>query len=195
MMIATKPAVILLLACTMTACSGNGSTRGDSASPPTTSPTAHTLTPTAPPATPVDPKQPLSDTEILWVAHFDRTSKQVMDQLSAGPRSIDTSAKMHQVAEGLRLCGRALATTTKPTHRLMPVYDLFTTACQHFDRSAACADTAAKLMKTPLEAGSAEDRKFSEAIDCHSAEITQGSTVLSHAQSRSYDIRSAAEDL
>ncbi|HET9653913.1 MAG TPA: hypothetical protein VFP72_01050 [Kineosporiaceae bacterium] len=195
MMIATRPAAILLLACAMTACSGSGSTSGGSASPPATSPPAHTVTPAAPPATSVDPKRPLSDTEILWLTHFDRTSKQVTDQLSAGPRSIDTPAKMHQVAEGLRLCGRALAATTKPTQRLMPVYDLFATACQHFDRSATCADTAAELMKTPVGAGSAEDRKLSETIDCHSAEVTQGSTVLSDAQSRSYDIRSAAGDL
>jgi hypothetical protein len=194
-MIATRPTAILLLACAMTACGGNGSTSGVPASPSTTSPTAHTVTPSAPPATSVDPKQPLSDPEILWLAHFDRTSKQVTDQLSAGPTKIDTSAKMHQVAEGLRICGRALAATTKPTQRLMPVYDLFATACQHFDRSAACADTAAEGMKTGVVAGSTEERKLSEAIDCHGAEITQGSTVLSDAQSKSYDIRTAAGDL
>jgi hypothetical protein len=33
------------------------------------------------------------------------------------------------------------------------------------------------------------------AIDGHSAEITQGSTVLSDAQSKSYDIRTAAGGL
>jgi hypothetical protein len=194
-MIATRPATILLLACAMTACGGNGSPSGVSASPSTTSPTAHTATPSAPPVTSVDPKQPLSDPEILWLAHFDRTSKQVMERLSAGPTNIDTPAKMHQVAEGLRICGRALAATTKPTQRLMPVYDLFATACQHFDRSAVCADTAAEGMKAGVVAGSAEDRKLSEAIDCHSAEITQGSTVLSDAQSKSYDIRTAAGGL
>lgn len=194
-MIAIRPAAILLLACAVTACSGTGSTIGVSASPSTTSPTTHTVTPSGPPATSVDPKQPLSDPEILWLAHFDRTAKQVSDQLSKGPRNIDTPAKMHKVAEGLRICSRALAATPRPTQRLMPVYDRFATACQHFDRSATCADTAAEYMRTGVVAGSDEERKLNEAIDCHSAEITQGSTVLSDAQSKSYDIRTAAGDL
>lgn len=192
---ARAAAAIFLLACALTACSGGGSTAGAAASPSSTSPTPPAVTATTPPVTSIDPKQPLSDPEILWLAHLDRTSKQVTDQLTAGPTNIDTPAKMHAVAEGLRTCGRALAATPKPTQRLMPVYGLFASACRHFDRSAACADTAADGMGTGVIAGSAEDRKLSEAIDCHSAEITQGSTALSDAQSKSYDIKAASGDL
>lgn len=192
-MITSRPAAVLLLACTLTACGAGGSATGTPASTSVTGQLAPT-TPTAP-ATSVNPKQPLTDPEVLWLTHFDRTARQVTDGLTTGPRTIDSQATWQQMAGGLRTCGRALAAASRPTQRLMPVYDLFASACRHLDKAASCAVTAGELVKTPMEAGSDRERGFSEAVDCYSAETTQGSTVLASAQSKSYEIRSAAGDL
>jgi len=190
-----RHASAFLLVCTVTACSGGGSVTVSTAPSPTTSRTSPTATPdgtASRTATPVDPKQPLSDSEILWLAHLLRDAQKFQDEAVTDSSTIDSPATMRREADAARGCSRIPSGTSEPGPRLAPVHDLLVKACRRYDRAARCADRAAELMGTPVEAGSSEDREFSESLDCWSAECSKGSALLADVVEKGLDISEKA---
>jgi hypothetical protein len=72
------------------------------------------------------------------------------------------------------------ARTRRPSTRLQEVDDLVKKACRQYDKGADCFDTAAKI-GIPI-AGSDEERKQTEAIDCGFDAVNRGSEVLFEAE-------------
>ena len=181
----TKPvltASALLLTAALVGCGGGvsaGPAPETSSSPASTGPATPTATETI-----ISTSGELTDAEILWLGQFNRTARTLMDAPGKGPSTIGTPAQMRAEAKSLRACSQALAGMKDPGPRLQSIYRTFTDACRHYDRAAECALAMAPYM-TGVVAGSPEERKLSEASDCHSAEVSQGSRKLGDAYMQS----------
>jgi hypothetical protein len=170
---------VLLVAAALAGCGGGGA---DPVPRVSSSPAgAGAATPTAA-VTSVSTSGELTDAEILWLARFNRNAGALMDAQGKADTEISSPAEMRKDAESQRACGRALAGMKDPGPRLQSVYRTFTGACAHFSRAAQCGLTAARYLHG-VEAGSSEERKLSEALDCYQAELTQGSQKLADAYS------------
>jgi hypothetical protein len=83
-----------------------------------------------------------------------------------------------------------LARLGSPSDRLQPVYDLAQKGCAQYDESAACFATAAEI-GAPV-AGTSEERKFQDAIDCGFAAPGKGSKLLADAEIKGFEIKEGA---
>jgi hypothetical protein len=100
-----------------------------------------------------------------------------------------TPAKMESLAKLFRGCSRALARLGSPSDRLQPVYALVKKACAHYDKAARCFATAARY-GTP-DAGSPEDVRQEQAFNCAAAAHEAGTTLLTEAEQKGFEIRGA----
>lgn len=177
---------VLLVAVALAGCGGGGASPvpGASSSPAG----AGTATPTST-ETGVSPSGALTDAEILWLARFTRTVRALMDAQGKADTDISSPSEMRKDAESQRACGRALAGMKDPGSRLQSVYRTFTDACAHFDRAAQCGLTAARYLGG-VNAGSPEERKLNEALDCYEAELAPGSQKLVDAYSAGFALLS-----
>jgi hypothetical protein len=134
------------------------------------------------------PSNPLSNAmtaeETAWLGALDSLAKKMERAFTDSPTYL-TSSSLASMADALRTCGHELTRIGPPSDRLQPVYALAKRACAAFDKGARCLATAAHI-GTPM-AGSAADRKFSQALDCGFAS-SQGSAPLTNAIIEGQDI-------
>jgi hypothetical protein len=80
-----------------------------------------------------------------------------------------------------------------PTARLRPVLTLVNKACAQFDKGAKCWVTAARFYDSGwILAGSPEERRWNQAIDCGGAGYRDGSNLLGDAEVKGVQIKLAA---
>jgi uncharacterized RDD family membrane protein YckC len=119
----------------------------------------------------------MSDQE--WLAAVIRLREQIDRGFWATGSELDAPA-MRSMARVLSSCGRELRSLGAPSDRLERAHTLASRACRRFQRGAKCLRTAARI-GIPL-AGSEDDRKQSEAIDCGFDAANRGSELLLQAE-------------
>jgi len=105
-----------------------------------------------------------------------------------------TSPSMITMADSLRICGRTLTRLGAPSQRLQPVYQPARQECAAYDHVAQCLETVAALGDT-VTAGSPEERKMSQRMDCVSAGMRDGGVAMASAMNKSTEIRTASGDM
>jgi hypothetical protein len=103
-----------------------------------------------------------------------------------------TASVMIELETALRTCSRELAATGPPTARLQPAYILVEQACQAYDKGAECFATAAEI-GIP-EADTAEDRIFTDALDCGFDAQGSGGELLADAEIKGFEISGVHSD-
>ena len=103
-----------------------------------------------------------------------------------------TASVMIELETALRTCSRELAATGPPTARLQPAYILVEQACQAYDKGAECFATAAEI-GIP-EADTAEDRIFTDALDCGFDAQGSGGEFLVDAEIKGFEISGVHSD-
>jgi hypothetical protein len=103
-----------------------------------------------------------------------------------------TPSVMIELETALRTCSRELAATGPPTARLQPAYILVEQACQAYDKGAGCFATAAEI-GIP-EADTAEDRIFTDALDCGFDAQGSGGELLTDAEIKGFEISGVHSD-
>jgi hypothetical protein len=116
-------------------------------------------------------------------------SKKIDTVLVNSPSNL-TSATMRATANDLRGCTRELARLGPPTARLQPVYKLAKSGCAQYDKAATCFATAAAI-GIPV-AGTAEERRFNQAVDCGFKTPEKGSLLLAQAEGKGFEIKEKA---
>jgi hypothetical protein len=175
----------------VTACSHSGPT-ATSPAPPTQATQSPATPITTASGTAIDTTAPLTDTETLWLASFNRMEMTLSNSLNKAPQNL-TPSSMLTMADALRGCGRTLTRLGPPSQRLQPVYQPAQQECAAYDRAAQCLDTVAAMGNTTV--GSPEERKFSQAMDCVSAGMRDGGVAMTSAMKKSTEIRAASGDL
>jgi hypothetical protein len=159
-----------------------------------TSPPSPSLNPSSPAAAieavpTANPPGPLTGTELVWLEAI-ATTREHLAKVLASSSSVLTPATLRSMAEQLRGCARDLARLGVPTMRLQLVYDLVKQGCAKYDQAAVCFEAAASI-GIP-RAGSADERKFHESIDCGFALPGDAGKLLVDAQIQSEKIRDGA---
>jgi hypothetical protein len=76
------------------------------------------------------------------------------------------------------------------TQRLQPVYKLAKRGCAQYDKAATCFATAASI-GIPI-AGTSQERRFNQALDCGFAAPGKGSPLLAEAEAKGFEIKETA---
>ena len=153
------------------------STPSSSTTPPTT---AAATTATA---------GPMTGEELVWLEAIRRLHTKSDKVLTDAPSNM-TSSTMGTLATKMRGCSRELARLGAPTERLQPVYKLAKNGCAQYDKAAKCFATAASI-GAPL-AGTSEERRFNQALDCGFAAPGKGSELLAEAEAKGFEIKETA---
>jgi hypothetical protein len=124
---------------------------------------------------------PLSAAEQAWVDGV-RSLHQAMD---ATP-SVLTSDTMRSFAETVAGCTRQLDTLGAYTERLRPVRDLADEGCGQYQKAAECL-VAASAYGTVF-AGSEEERRQSESVQCAITAMGEGSRLFAEAEVKAFTI-------
>jgi hypothetical protein len=182
--------VAALCALLVTGCGGKRAT-STAASTPSTSALAGTTTTGATTTTAAASKTtgPMTGKELVWLEAIGRLHKKIDTVLTNAPSNL-TSATMSKTANDLRGCSRELARLGLPTARLQPVYKLAKSGCAQYDKAAACFAAAAAI-GIPV-AGTAEERKFNQAVDCGFKTPEKGSLLLAQAEEKGFEIKEKA---
>jgi len=175
--------VAIVCALLVGGCGGQSAT-STTASAPSTS----TLT-TATTAAATTVSGPMTGKELVWLEAIGRLHTKIDKVLTDSPSDM-TSATMGAMANDLRGCSRELARLGIPTDRLQPVYKLAKSGCAQYDKAANCFATAASI-GAPL-AGTAEERRFNQALDCGFKTPGKGSLLLAKAEVKGFEIKEAA---
>jgi len=177
-------AVAVLCALLVTGCGGQSGS-STAASTPSTS----TLAVTTTAAAATKASGPMTGEELVWLEAIRRMHTKIDKALVDSPSNM-TSATMSALANDLRGCSRELARLGIPTDRLQPVHELAKSGCAQYDKAAQCFATAASI-GIPI-AGTAEDRKFNQALDCGFKTPEKGSLLLANAEIKGYEIQDKA---
>jgi hypothetical protein len=132
---------------------------------------------------------PMTGKELVWLEAISRLHTKIDKVLTNSPSNL-TSATMRAIANDLRGCTRELARLGPPTERLQPVYKLAKSGCAQYDKAANCFATAAAI-GAPI-AGTAEERKFNQALDCGFHTPEKGSLLLAQAEGKGFEIKEKA---
>ena len=162
---------------------GGGSATSTAASTPSS--TNLTTTTTAA-ATTTTTLGAMTGDELVWLEGIRKLHTKADKVLSDAPSSM-TSSTMGTLAAKMRSCSRELARLGAPTERLRPVYKLAKQGCAQYDKAAGCFATAASI-GAPL-AGTAEERRFNQALDCGFAAPGKGSLLLANAEAKGFEIK------
>jgi hypothetical protein len=127
--------------------------------------------------------------ELVWLEAISKLHTKIDKVLVNSPSNL-TSASMGAIANDLRGCSRELARLGSPTERLQPVYKLAKSGCAQYDKAAKCFTTAAAI-GAPI-AGTAEERKFNQALDCGFKTPEKGSLLLAKAEEKGFEIKQQA---
>jgi hypothetical protein len=129
--------------------------------------------------------------EERWLDEIAAVRTEIDDAfLSSDPEL--TASVMIELETALRTCSRELAATGPPTARLQPAYILVEQACQAYDKGAECFATAAEI-GIP-EADTAEDRIFTDALDCGFDAQGSGGEFLVDAEIKGFEISRVHSD-
>jgi hypothetical protein len=101
-----------------------------------------------------------------------------------------SSSALATLARQLGGCDREAARIGSPSARLQPVYELLKQACRAYDKGAKCFKDAARI-GIPV-AGSADEKKFNQKVNCGFAASGNGSKPLAQAQAKASEIEAAA---
>jgi hypothetical protein len=176
--------VAALCALLVTGCGGKTATSTAASTPSTTTPVAATTA-----AATTTTVGPMTGKELVWLEAIGRLHTKIDTVLVNSPSNL-TSATMRAIANDLRGCTRELARLGPSTARLQPVYKLAKSGCAQYDKAAACFATAAAI-GAPI-AGTAEERKFNQALDCGFKTPEKGSLLLAQAEGKGFEIKEKA---
>ena len=127
--------------------------------------------------------------ELVWLEGIRKLHTKADKVLSDAPSDM-TSSTMGTLAAKMRSCSRELARLGAPTERLAPVYKLAKSGCAHYDKAAKCFATAASI-GIPL-AGTSQEQRLNQAIDCGFAAPGKGSALLAEAEAKGFEIKQTA---
>jgi hypothetical protein len=177
---AGRLAVMASLAVVVGACGGRPGTSTVMPRPSTVPLAAtSTLAPTTTSAATATGSESLTGEEGAWIQALTRLEEELFDVLADAPSDL-TTATMRSYADRLHGCRRGLARIGSPSERLQPAYRLARKACAQFDKGARCFADAASI-GAPL-AGSAEERRFDQAITCGFQAPSNGGALLIEAE-------------
>ena len=177
-------AVAVLYALLVSGCGGQPAT-----STAASMPSATTLVATTTAAATTTTAGPMTGKELVWLEAIRRLHTKIDKVLTNSPSNL-TSATMGAIANDLRGCSRELARLGPPTARLQPVYKLAKSGCAQYDKAAKCMATAASI-GAPL-AGTAEERRFNQSLDCAFKTPGKGSLLLANAEMKGFEIKEKA---
>jgi hypothetical protein len=145
-----------------------------------------TLAPTTTAAT-ATASASLTGEERAWIRALTRLEEELFDVLLDAPSHL-TTATMRSYADQLRGCRRGLARIGSPSERMQPAYRLARKACAQFDKGARCFADAASS-GAPL-AGSAQERRFDQALTCGFEATDSGLDLLIEAEAAAESVGS-----
>jgi hypothetical protein len=166
-------------------CGGNDPASSTAAS--TSSPTTLATTTTA--AATTTTAGSLTGEELVWLEGIRKLHTKSDKVLSDAPSNMTPSA-LGTLATKMRGCSRELARLGAPTERLQPVHKLAKSGCAHYDKAATCFATAASI-GIPI-AGTSQERRFNQALDCGFAAPGKGSLLLAEAEAKGFEIKETA---
>lgn len=173
-------AVVATVALVVGACGGRPGTSTVMPRPSTVPLAAtSTLAPTTTSATATTASKSLTREERAWIRALKRLDEELFDVVADAPSDL-TTATMLSYADRLHRCRRGLARIGSPSERLQPAYRLARKACAQFDKGARCFADAASI-GAPL-AGSAQERRFDQAITCGFEAPSNGEVLLIEAE-------------
>jgi hypothetical protein len=141
-------------------------------------------------STPAPTATPLTAAELAWITAVTNLHHKVDKPFRASSMTM-TRAKMTELGNALRACGRELRRMGAPGTRLQPVYVMVTKACQALDRGARCFAKAASVSDAAggTVAGTVEARIQNRSLSCGFAAQGNGSNLLSEAESKAAAIK------
>jgi hypothetical protein len=141
-------------------------------------------------STPAPTATPLTAAELAWITAVTSLHHKVDKPFHASSMTM-TRAKMTELGNALRACGRELRRMGAPGSRLQPVYVMVTKACQALDRGARCFAKAASVSDAAggTVAGTVEARIQNRSLSCGFAAQGNGSNLLSEAEAKAAAIK------
>jgi len=140
--------------------------------------------------TPAPTATPLTAAELAWITGVTSLHHKVDKPFGASSMTM-TRAKMTELGNALRACGRELRRMGAPGTRLQPVYVMVTKACKALDRGARCFAKAASVSDAAgaTVAGTVEARIQNRSLSCGFAAQGNGSNRLSEAEAKAAAIK------
>jgi hypothetical protein len=129
----------------------------------------------------------LTGEERAWIRALTRLTDNLLNLVADAPLDL-TTATMRPYADRLHGCRRGLARIGSPSERLQSAYRLARKACAQFDKGARCFADAASIGATL--AGSAQERRFDQAITCGFEALDNGSALLIEAEAEAMAVGS-----
>jgi hypothetical protein len=141
-------------------------------------------------STPAPTATPLTAAELAWIAGVTSLHHKVDKPFRASSMTM-TRAKMTELGNALRACGRELRRMGAPGTRLQPVYVKVTKACRALNKGARCFAKAASVSDAAgaTVAGTAEARIQNRSLSCGFAAQGNGSNLLSDAEAQAAAIK------
>jgi len=130
--------------------------------------------------------------EERWLDEIAAVRTEIDDAFLSSDPELTASGSLIELETALRTCSRELGATGPPTARLQPAYILVEQACQAYDKGAECFATAAEI-GIP-EADTAEDRIFTDALDCGFDAQGSGGEFLVDAEIKGFEISGVHSD-
>jgi hypothetical protein len=178
-------AVVALVVLLVAGCGGGQTDTSTAASTPSSTSLATTTTAAGTTTT----AGSLTGQELAWLEGIGKLHKKTDKVLTDAPTNMTPSA-MGTLATKLRGCSRELARLGSPTERLQPVYRLAKRGCAQYDKAAKCFATAASI-GIPI-AGTVQERRLNQALDCGFATPGKGSALLAEAEAKGFEIKETA---
>jgi hypothetical protein len=132
---------------------------------------------------------PLTGEELLWLEAIRKLHTKADKVLTDAPSNM-TSSALGTLSTKMRGCSRELARLGAPTERLQPVHKMAKNGCAQYDKAARCFATAASI-GIPI-AGTSQERRLNQAIDCGFAAPGKGSALLAEAEAKGFEIKETA---
>ena len=141
-------------------------------------------------STPAPTATPLTAAELAWITAVTNLHHKVDKPFRASSMTM-TRAKMTELGNALRACGRELRRMSPPGTRLQPVYVQVSKACQALGRGARCFAKAASVSDAAggTVAGTVEARIQNRSLSCGFAAQGNGSNLLSGAEEQAAAIK------
>jgi hypothetical protein len=179
----TRLAVAVAVVLLVVGCGGESgmSTAASTPSPSTAAPTTVAAT--------TSTVGPMTGEELVWLEGIGKLHTRADKVLTDAPSNMTPSA-LGTLATKMRGCGRELARLGAPSERLAPVYKLAKSGCAQYDKAAKCFATAASI-GIPI-AGTVQERRLNQAIDCGFAAPGKGSALLAEAEAKGFEIKQTA---
>ena len=133
---------------------------------------------------------PMTAADLAWIQAITQMHNKI-DKPFMASRINMTRAKMSQLADSLRSCGRKLSQIGLPSARLQPAYALVNKACRIYANGARCFAREASVSDAAgaVIAGTPQERIQRRADRCGFAAQGNGSNLMSEAEAKAAGIR------